>query len=50
MRIVSTLAEILGLALIVTCAALFDIRLGGLVLGVVLVLVGMAIDPPRRAK
>jgi uncharacterized membrane protein len=50
MRIASTLAEILGLVMVVACAALFDLRWGGIVLGVVLVLVGLAADPPRRSE
>lgn len=48
MRIVSPLLEVLGLGSVVVAAALVDYRLGLAVFGAVLVLVGMALDPPAR--
>ena len=50
MKALSTLAEVLGLAAVVAALALFDYRLGILAGGVVLVLLGVALDPPRRSE
>lgn len=47
MRVVSSVVEVLGLVALVCGAALFDLRAAVLVLGVVLVLVGMGLDPGR---
>lgn len=47
-RLASTVVEILGLVAVVVGAYLIDRYLGLLVAGVVLVLVGLALDPPRR--
>lgn len=44
MVILSSLVEALGLAFVVAGAALFDYRLGLVVMGLVLVLVGWALD------
>lgn len=49
-KIVSTVAEILGLCAVVAGAALFDWRAGVVVAGLVLVLVGLALDPPGRPE
>lgn len=50
MRIASTLAEVLGLLAVTIGAYLFDWRAGLIVGGLVLVLVGLALDPPRRSE
>lgn len=50
MRLLSTLVEVLGLLAVVVGAFLIDWRLGVMVAGVVLVLVGLALDPPRRER
>lgn len=44
MRLLSTMVECAGLALIVAAAAVWDWRLGAAVAGLVLVLVGFALD------
>jgi hypothetical protein len=44
----SSLIEVLGLSALVVGAALFDYRAGLIVLGLVLLLVGRAIDGPSR--
>jgi hypothetical protein len=45
----SSLIEALGLVAVVAGAALFDWRAGLIVLGLVLLLVGIVLDPPRRS-
>lgn len=47
-RLFSNLLEFVGLAAIVCGAYLFDWRLAAVVGGAVLVLVGFALDTPRR--
>lgn len=46
----STVVELLGLALIVAAGFLFDWRLGLALVGVLLVVVGLAIDRPRAVE
>lgn len=48
MRFLSSLLEVLGLVAVIVGAALFDYRAGLIATGVVLVLVGLALDPPER--
>lgn len=48
MRLLSTILEVLGLLAVVAGAALVDYRAGMVAGGVVLVLIGLAMDPPVR--
>ncbi len=48
MRLASSLAEALGLVCVVAGVALFDVRAGLVAGGLVLVLLGLVLDPPRR--
>lgn len=48
LAVLSSVLEVLGLVAIVAGAALFDYRLGLVVSGVVLVLLSLTLDPPRR--
>lgn len=50
LRILSSLLEVLGLGAVTGGAFLFDWRLGVMVAGVVLVLLGFVTDPPRRPE
>lgn len=50
MKIFSSLLEALGLLAIVGGATWVDVRLGVIVCGVVLVLLGLTLDPPRRSR
>lgn len=48
LSVLSTVLELLGFACVVAGAWLFDWRLGLVVVGVVLVLVGFVLDRPAR--
>lgn len=48
MKFLSSLLEALGLVATIVGAALFDYRAGLIALGVWLVLIGLALDPPER--
>lgn len=47
-KFLSSFLEALGLVALIVGAAWFDVRLGVMVGGLVLVLLGLVLDPPRR--